>query len=145
MATLCSTEFRRRLLGPSSFESIFDGGIIQVYSGAQPSSADAPMTGTHLASIDCTPGGLKFQRSLHYATNDVAYPWVLTGVATGTAGWARLFPVVDSGSLAIACIDFAVGLDDDSPGDFQMRLPTLSITPSTTIAIASWWFLLPPV
>ena len=39
----------------------------------------------------------------------------------------------------------AVGLDDGSPGDFQMRLPTLSITPGTSIVVSSWWFLLPPL
>lgn len=140
MATLCSTRFRSLILGPSSFESIFNGGKIALYSGPQPAAADLPATGLLLAEINA-PGGLQFARTDHYASNKPTQVWTLGGLNTGAAGWARLRRAVDDGS----CIDFAVGLDDGSPGDFQMRLPTLSITPGTSIVVSSWWFLLPPL
>lgn len=144
MATLCSTELRRLILGPASFEAIFNGGLIQVRSGAQPNSADDAPTGTVLATISAA-GGLRFQRSGHYVTNDVAQNWLLDGSATGTAGWARLMAMPDGTGTAVPCIDFAIGPDNDEPGDFQMRLPTIEITPSTSIVVASWWFVLPPL
>lgn len=140
MATLCSTKFREHILGPNSFESVFNGGKMQVFSGPQPASADAPATGTLLAEIGA-PGGLQFTRYQHYATNKATQLWTLSGLAVGEAGWARLRRAVDDGSH----IDFAIGLGDDSLGDFQMRLPLLAITPSTSIIISSWWFLLPPL
>lgn len=146
MATLCSTGFRRLILGPASFESIFNGGTIEIYAGAQPASADA-FAGVVLAEITA-PGGLRFQRNDHYAFNEAGQPWTLNGVANGTAGWGRLLPASpDDGSVSTVLprIDFAIGPDDDSPGDFQMRLPTVSIAPGTTITVASWWFLLPPL
>lgn len=140
MATLCSTKFRALILGPASFESIFDGGKIQVFSGAQPANADQPASGVLLAEI-AAPGGLKFSRAGHYATNKLDQGWRMQGLASGVAGWARLQRAVDDGSY----IDFAIGPDDDSPGDYQMRLPGLAITSATTINVSSWWFLLPPL
>ena len=140
MATLCSTRFRSLILGPSSFESIFNGGKIEIYSGVQPASADLPASGLMLAEINA-PGGLQFARADHYATNTPTQVWTLDGSNTGVAAWARLRRAVDDG----AYIDCAIGPDDESPGDFQMRLPTLSITPGTSIIVSTWWFLLPPL
>lgn len=140
MATLCSTKFRALILGPSSFESIFDAGKIQVFSGPQPASADLPASGVLLAEINA-PGGLQFVRSGQYATNKVSQQWLMSGVADGLAGWARLRRAGDDG----ARIDFAIGPGDDSLGDYQLRLPTLAITPATSVIVSSWWFLLPPL
>jgi len=140
MATLCSTKFRSLILGPSSFESIFDGGKIQVFSGAQPATADLPAAGTLLAEITA-PGGLQFARFGQYATNKASQQWVMSGIADGLAGWARLQRAGDDG----ARIDFAIGPGDDSPGDYQLRLPALAITPVTSVIVSSWWFLLPPL
>lgn len=146
MATLCSTGFRRLILGPASFESIFNGGKIEIYAGTQPDSADG-YAGYVLAEITAA-GGLRFQRSSHYACNEDGQDWTLNGTLTGTATWGRLLPAqADDGDISTTAprIDFAVGLDDDSPGDYQMRLPTTAIVPGTTIVVASWWFVLPPI
>lgn len=146
MATYCSTGFRRKILGPNSFESIFNGGQIKIYSGPQPANADAAVTGELLGTITA-PGGLRFVRSDHYVTNDPAQQWMLQGSANGEAGWGRLVaPDPDAGGadLLLPRIDFAIGLDGDEPGDFQMLLPTLSLSPTTSIAMSAWWFMLPP-
>jgi hypothetical protein len=139
MAVRCSTEFRRRILGSSSFESIFNGGRIDLYSSAQPASADDAITGVLVASINPV-GGVQFARSGVYAGNDS--PWVLEGAAVGDAGWGRLVgPGTDAGgaSLVLPRIDFAVGAEGDV-GDFQMRLPSTSMTLATAIPIPTWWF-----
>lgn len=146
MAVVCSTGFRRMLLGPASFESIFNGGQIRVYSDLQPVNADAPATGVLLGTVTAS-GGLKFVRTDHYAANDPMQSWVLNGSGSGIAGWGRLVAAGadDGSSTTLPRIDFAIGLDDGSPGDFQMRLPSIAISPSTSIVVASWWFLLPPL
>lgn len=156
MAVNCSTGFRSRILGPVSFESIFNGGCIEVRSGAQPASADEAATGDLLARVTnnggaWTPGsltnGLRFVRNGIYAGNDLAQDWRLVGLAAGTAGWFRLVAnAPDDGSLSVNAprIDGAVG-PLDLPGDYQMRLPSTTITPSAMTTIPSWWFLLPPL
>ncbi len=140
MATLCSTRFRELILGPQSFDGIFNGGKIEVFEGTQPASADTAAPNAPIAEITA-PGGLRFSRYQHYATSLVSQRWTLSGLASGQAGWARLMRTADDG----ARIDFAIGPADESPGDFQMRLPTLSITPASSIIVSAWWFLLPPL
>lgn len=156
MAVNCSTGFRARILGPGSFESIFNYGCIEIRSGTQPPSADAPASGTLVARITVdglawnagsNANGLRFTRDGHVARNDASQVWRLTGIAAGTAGWCRLLAnAPDDGehSMTLPRVDGAIGLLD-AAGDFQMRLPTLAITPSTVIPIPSWWFLLPPL
>ena len=156
MAVNCSTGFRSKILGPTSFESIFNGGCIEIRSGPQPISADAAATGELLGRITLngdgwTAGspdnGLLFVRSGIYAGNDPAQEWVLTGLMSGQAGWFRLVangPDDGGVSSSLPRIDGAAG-PLDVPGDYQMRLPSLSITESTMVVIPSWWFLLPPI
>lgn len=156
MAVNCSTGFRARIMGPSSFESIFNYGSIEIRTGSQPPSADAPATGLLVARITAGGGewsagsnanGLRFTRDGHVARNDASQDWRLAGIAAGTAGWFRLVAnAPDDGlhSLTLPRIDGAIG-PLEGAGDFQMRLPTLSLTPSTAVAIPSWWFLLPPL
>lgn len=155
MATCCSTGFRAAILGATAFETLFSGGCIEVFSGSQPATADLAATGTRLARITAGGGawvagaatnGLQFTRSSIYALNDPAQSWILTGLATGTAGYARLIDVagVAGDSSTARRIDMAVGLNDpDVVGDYQLRLPSLAITASTLIPVSSWWFYLP--
>jgi hypothetical protein len=73
-------------------------GVIRVYSGQQPDSADSPASGTLLGSI--TENGLPFVdgeetnglKLLNYFNISIAKdttPWKYTGVAAGTMGWFR--------------------------------------------------------
>lgn len=155
MTVQVSTGFRARLLGPSSFESLFNGGCIEIRSGAQPANANMAPTGTLLGRITAgglpwTEGsgvnGLTFSRFGHRVTNNPGQSWILDGLANGTAGWFRLRGVSDPGlpSTAIPRIDGALGLPE-MLGDYQMRLPTLVITGTTAIPITSWWFVFPPL
>ena len=153
MAVNTSTGFCAALLGTKSFESIFDGGCIEVRSGVQPASADMAPTGVLLARISrggavWTPGssanGLRFARNQQLVTSRDPDVWGLYGVANGVAGWARLRAVQDSGAMSMddKRIDFAVGLNS-AVGDYQMLLPTTSISTTTAIPISSWFFMFP--
>lgn len=157
MATQLSTGFATAILGDKSFAGIFAGGCIEIYSGTQPANADIAASGNLLARVTrnggtWTPGspanGLLFQNGGRYVAFDPSHEYRLAGLATGTAGWFRLVSSAADGSVAstsLPRIDGAIGLDDNSPGDFQMRLPTLSITPTTLISIPSAWWAIPPL
>ncbi len=155
MSAICSTGFRSKILGTFTFEALFNGGCIEIYSGAPPASADAAPTGTLLARITreskpWTPGsptnGLTFHRLGVGVTMPDTQPWGLLGLAAGTAGWCRLRGMSDPGGVSTTHprIDGVVGLRD-TPGDFQLRLGTNAMVPDLTIPITSWWFLLPPL
>lgn len=155
MAVNCSTGFRSAILGPASFESIFNGGCIDIYAGAQPTHADMAPTGTLVGRVTAGGGawvegnsenGLAYQRSGHRVTGSAAQPWVLRGLASGTAGWFRMRGVVDPGVLSQVAprIDGAIGAID-AVGDFQLRLQSTVMSASSAAAITSWWFIFPPL
>lgn len=156
MAVNCSSGFRSRILGPASFDAIFQNGAIEVRSGPQPDSADAPATGALLGRITNTGGawtsgsptnGLRFTRAGIYVTNDPSQTWVLSGLANGEAGWFRLVAnATDPGDASATHprIDGAIG-PLDVAGDYQIQLPTTTLSASTAIMIPSWWFVLPPL
>lgn len=123
-------------------------GHIQVYSGAQPASADMPPTGTLLAFVtqDGLPipvpgddvGGLMLQLGANAGelVNDGS--WVMKGVASGTPGWWRFVAApIDAGMLSVtACrIDGAVG---------DSIAPALGpVTPATSETLAGFLLTLP--
>lgn len=155
MTVRSSTGFVQRILGPSSFESIFLNGCIEVYSGEQPSSSDLAATGALLGRITRSGGawtegsganGLQFTRSGRFAYKHPAHEWRLVGLATGVAGWWRLRGnAADSGaSIDLPRIDGAVRLDGSAtPG--ELTLASLAIIEATDVVINHWWYAMPPI
>lgn len=92
-----STAFKNKLLNFGSVSTIMQYGVIDIYSGSQPVSADAAPTGVLLARITqngvdfvpgSTQGGLMVtQGSFGELVN--AGTWILKGVDTGVASWFR--------------------------------------------------------
>ena len=156
MAVLTSTGYRTLLLGNSSFRDIFEYGSIEIRTGTQPETADHPATGSLIARVTYnggawTPGsttnGLRFLQDGPRIVANPAYPWMLKGSGTGTAGWFRLLPVApDSGVFSATAprIDGAIDVLTATT-DSQLLLPVLSILPSTSIVIPYWWYGLPPI
>lgn len=83
-----------------SLADIFNGGVIDIYSGTRPTSADNTASGTLLGTITKNGGtfvagtltnGLRFDvaadGSIDKPSTDV---WQFTGVAAGVATWFRL-------------------------------------------------------
>ena len=103
MATLrLSTKFRNLLLDPTAGKSwgeILKDGVIYLYSGGMPSSADAVETGTLLAKITLdggaftfgtTTNGLNFQTAASAAIEkSSSVTWKGDGLSTGEVGWGR--------------------------------------------------------
>lgn len=156
MAVRVSTGFAAAILGPTSFASIFNNGVIKVYSGAQPASADLAPTGTLLGAITLDGGpwvagsptnGLQFDLGGRYAVKPLSDVWILEGSNTGVAGWFRLLPnALDDEVTNITAprIDGAIGLAGGS-GDYQIYLGSTNITPTTSTTLASWYYAIPPL
>lgn len=121
MAVRFSTGLRDKMLGSESFLTAFTNGVLRIYSGAQPSSADNAATGTLL--LEVTVGGGTFSHGV--ATNGLNFDapiagiiskaaveaWQGTGITAGTAGWARLSgnPLDDgTSSTTLARMDMSV-------------------------------------
>lgn len=155
MATYSSTALRALML--DKFITAFRYGCIEIYSGAQPVSADAAATGTLLGRVTLNGGswsegsptnGLQFERDGIYVGKPTVAHWVLTGITDGTASWFRLranTPDAGAASESLYRVDGAIGLDG-ATGDYQLWLPdTLTVSASTSIAITSFRYALPPL
>lgn len=158
MAARSSTGFISALLGGAAFADIFLNGRIEIYSGPQPASADAAVTGTLLATVTHDGGawvagapgaGLRFSTSGRFATKNFDHVWIMKGIAEGTAGWYRLRGnAADAGgiSLVLPRLDGAVGLPPE-PGtdliDIQLYLTDTAITPGLERQMPYFYYTIP--
>lgn len=149
MTVMVSTRFKELILGPNSFESIFNGGRIVLYTGNKPATPDMPVDGVAVGevSLNGTPwapggasGGLLFQRTGVWISKPPAATWLLRGIDTGAATWFRLYAAAaDAGGLsyAHARIDGQMGVD--------FMLPSYTLLPDTAVQIQQFLLTLPPV
>lgn len=122
MTIRLSTALRASLMTHSGLQTLMQYGVIDIYTGAQPSTADAAPTGVRVASI--TRDGLPFSHGITSAGLFVASVepgvltksgrWVVKGRAEGLAGWWRWkWNKYDDNTNTdtIPRIDGAVGVD----------------------------------
>ena len=128
--------------GANGLKGLLDNGVIRVYSGAQPASADAAPTGTLLGSI--TKDGASYTEGVVTNGLVLAAPsgrsvskssdvWKLTGVASGTAGYGRYQSLAvddDSVSTTLVRVDFSIGI---TSGDMRVTSVTTSIGSTATV------------
>lgn len=97
MTIRLSTAVRASLMTYTGLQALMQYGVIELYTGAQPNSADDAPTGVRVASI--TRDGLPFAHGVTTAGLFVASVepgvltksgrWVVNGHAEGVAGWWR--------------------------------------------------------
>lgn len=92
-----STRLRDNLAGALGFAATFANGVIEIYTGSQPATADSAVSGTLLGTVTLnsgafTPGsptnGLTFAAASGGSVSKSGV-WSFNGIATGTAGWFR--------------------------------------------------------
>lgn len=138
-----STGYRDLLLGTEAFRGIFERGVMHIYTGNQPPTADSAVTGTLLGQVTEDGGSFDFgspDNGLLFAapdegmiTKDPGQTWRFTGLASGVAGWGRLMGNdLDSlgSSTSLPRIDFSIG---QSGADLILTNTTITTGASHTI------------
>lgn len=99
-----STGLRNTMLATGSLKSVMDGTVMRLYSGTPPASADAPVTGTLLAtlSVNGNGAGVTFETipADGVLAKEPAEVWQGTNAATGTVAYARLVAPADTGNTS---------------------------------------------
>jgi len=128
--------------GPNGLKGLLDNGVIRVYSGAQPTSADAAPTGTLLGSITkdgaayvegTVTNGLVMAAPSGRSVGKSTDVWKYTGVAAGTMGWFRFQSLAiddDTLSTTLVRVDGSIGI---TSGDMRVTSVTSAIASSATI------------
>lgn len=150
MTIKLSTGLRNTMLSSAGFGEIFANGIIEIYSGTQPATADAAATGTLLGTVTLaggafTPGtatnGLTWGAPASGTITKSTDLWQFTGLAAATAGWFRLKGnALDSNALSTTLprLDGNIG---SSGAD--MNLSNLSIAVGAITTIDTFSFSIP--
>ena len=141
MTIRVSTGLRSALLSSYGLQAMMDYGVIDIYSGVQPTTASLAPTGILLGRVTnngdtftpgTTNGGLhvELDQSLGLVKSGI---WKLKGVATGDVGWWRwkwntYDP--DTDSLYYPRLDGAYGE--------SLQLASGTITPATDVAISDF-------
>jgi hypothetical protein len=132
------------LLNSRAFKDIFRDGVLEIYSGSQPSDADQAETGTKLARITVNSGafvpgaaanGLEFgdpaSGSIAKSGSEV---WSGVGLANGVVGWFRFYTnMYDTGaSPTKARFDGSIGVSGSSA---QMIVATTTIALNAPVTV----------
>jgi len=155
MALRLSTALRNALLGLSEgtdgcLKDLMQDGIIDIYSGSQPASADAAETGTLLVRITVASGAF----TSGVATNGIELGGAASGViaknsdvwsgvalAAGTAGWFRWYA-----NTVVTGLVTTTGLRLDGTcgtSAAQLILSNVSIVTGATVTIDTFSITLP--
>jgi len=105
MAAKISTGLRNHMLATGSLKAALDGGVIYIYSGTPPATADAALSGnTLLCTISNNAAGTGITMSSTPNAGVLgkasAETWRGQIVANGTATFFRFATLVDDGTLS---------------------------------------------
>jgi hypothetical protein len=150
MALRLSTGLRDKLLGSKSFKDIMAAGVIRVFSGVQPTSADDAEAATVLLEITVSSGtftaatttnGLNFGDAASGAiAKATAEVWSGAATTTGTAGWFRFYAndMTTGATTTAARFDGSV-----STSGAQLNMSSTAITAGATTTIDSFTVTMP--
>ena len=141
MTVRLSTRLRDNLAGNTGFAATFANGVIDIYTGTQPVTADAAATGTLLGTVtlnsgEFSPGistnGLTFAAASGGAVSKSGI-WSFNGIAAGTAGWFRLRGNQPDGGLLSTTLPRLDGSIAVSGADMNLSNISITIGAPTTI------------
>lgn len=145
MSFKTSTGLRNAMLDTASLKAAMDGGFLDIYSGVEPATADAALSGNvKLCRIsnNKTATGLTFAAAAASGaiTKTVAETWLGTNLATGTASFYRFVLTGDTGTSSTTekRMQGTIGLAGQ-----QLNLTSLALTISVDQAINSFAVALP--
>lgn len=146
-----STKLRNNMASLTGFGTTFLNGIISIYSGPQPLTADSAASGTLLGTVTVDGGafvagtatnGLEFDAPVAGVVSKVAADaWRFTGLADGTAGWFRLKGNAADNDLASTILPRLDGSIGVSGAD--LNLSNIAITTGSPNSIDTFSFTIP--
>lgn len=147
MTIRASTGLANAMLGTVGLQGALADGVLRIYSGAQPASADAAVTGTLLIEVTLNGGafvhgsptnGLNWDTPVSRTISKPgADTWRGNGIADGVCGWARYCanPLDDgSASTLLSRIDMSVG---KTTGDLQLSNINAAVGAPITVDAAT--------
>lgn len=147
MAFRLSTGLRNALMKTSGFKEAMETGIIEVYSGAQPASADAAETGTKLLRVTKASGAFvagAATNGLTFETDPVAGVlskssdvWSGVGIADGVAGWYRFYSNAYGTGSSTSAVRFD-GSCATANSQFNMSTTTIKTGAPVTVDTAAY-------
>lgn len=149
-----STGFKTSILGPYSFEAIFNGGCIEIYSGGRPDRADDPAVGTLLGRFTrngglWTPGnttnGLQWVRSGPSVFKPFEDIWAVNPAATGVATWFRIVTASPGDNVYSVTAPRIDGDISSAPLVAEMRLLNPVLTIGTVTTLDHFLYTIPPI
>jgi hypothetical protein len=147
MALRLSTGIRTALLsaggigtgGTGGLKTLLDGGVMDIFTGSQPASADYVETGSKLVRISSTsgtrdhgPDGLRFGTAAAGVLPLTVPAWSGAVSLAGVAGWFRLYGTTGTAGTSATTwrIDGAVGV---SGADLNLSHTNLALSSVLTI------------
>jgi hypothetical protein len=150
MALRLSTGLRNALLDTSAWRTALTNGVIYVYSGAQPSSADDAETGANLLIITLASGsftagvatnGLNWAASAASGVLAKAVEvWSGVGIAAGVAGWFRFYANARVQGASVVAVRFDGNI---ATSGAQINLSNTSIAVGATTTIDTFTVTIP--
>lgn len=127
-----------------SISDLFRNGVIDIYSGSQPSGSDMAETGTKLVTITLSSGsftsgiatnGINFDETASgVLSKDASEIWSGLGLADGTAGWFRLY----DNSYTTGASTTSIRLDGSvATSGGQLNISNTAITTGGTTTVDS--------
>lgn len=145
MSIKVSTGLRNAVLATSSLKSALSNGVLRIYAGAEPGSADAAVNGaTLLCEIfsDGTAAGINLANAADNGSISKApgEAWSGSHTANGTATWFRHTTLADDGAASTAAmrIQGSVGVSGA-----DLNLSSVAFTVSTPQNIDYYTLTLP--
>jgi hypothetical protein len=155
-----STGLRTLWLGTAAsakaVQELLSGGMIRIYSGAQPANADAVETGTLLCDITLasgafTPGangastnGLTFADAVAAAIGKtVAEVWSGEGLAANTAGWFRFYASERVTGASTSSVRFDGDVSSVAAGTGDLQIDSTSIATGAVVTVTQFDINLP--
>lgn len=151
MTVKLSTGLRNAMAGTTGYSGALNGGVILVFSGPQPVSADAPATGTLLGIVTLNGGAWEAGDPANGLVLDTpagggvtkppAAVWKFTGLAAGQIGWFRhVGNALDDGSASATLprIDGAAGV-----GTGDAKFSTLTVAVGQPVSLDVYAFQIP--
>ena len=141
-----STGLRNNLAGTTGFAATFANGVIDIYTGTQPVSADSAISGTLLGRVTLNSGaftagsptnGLTFAAASGGSVSKSGV-WSFAGLANGTAGWFRLKGNAldnDGASTTLPRVDGSIAT---SGADLNLSNIAIAVGAPNTVDTFTW-------